>query len=514
MKEKAKKFKETKSCNEKMNKNSKERGITLIALIVTIIVLLILAGVTIATLTGENGIITKAIEARERTNQASAEEQVRLAVAASIGIDGKINLDELNKELENIDAYYKENPISSTNKIEEGDFPAVVTVDGYEVIINENGSIGTSGGSEEGGDTEDTLAGKYYEEDTNIQVGETPVTIPGGATISGIEGEYENIDDGFVIYITKGEEIEDWNADTNENEIKDVQENYDQFVWVPVKTAYITETEIADQTGSTNYEKLQNYITETNEGKTENEQIYPMAIQLSGGTYKGILYNFTEEGGEVKVTPLDYTTTSSNREPAFLTNSSYADGSSYNNVGITQDPDSLQAEYKAMVEKVNKNKGFWVGRYETSHMVDNNSQDNTNEIKVIKGTTEGINNVNWYRMYAQQKSYSSLGLNSGSTITSSMIWGSQWDQIMIWMKGIENTVNSTNGRYYVTNSIGMGNYGISGEDDYDDTSNPAETGCYDVKNIFDLAGNIYDFTLEADDTNVRVERRRRLLLYR
>ena len=472
---------------------------------------MILAGVTIATLTGENGIITKAIEARERTNQASAEEQVRLAVAASIGIDGKINLDELNKELENIDAYYQDNPISSTNKIEEGDFPAVVTVDGYEVIINENGSIGTSGGSEEGGDTEETLAGKYYEEDTDIQVGETPVTIPGGATISGIEGEYENIDDGFVIYITKGEEIEDWNADTNENEIKDVQENYDQFVWVPVKTAYITETEIADQTGSTNYEKLQNYITETNEGKTEHEQIYPMAIQLSDGTYKGILYEFTEENGVVKVTPLDYTTEDDYREPAFLTSSSSGDAGSANNVGITQDPDSLQAEYKAMVEKVNTNKGFWVGRYETSHMVDDNTQDNTNEIKVIKGTTEGINNVNWYRMYAQQKSYSSLGLNSGSTITSSMIWGSQWDQIMIWMKGIENTVNSTNGQYYVTNAVGMGNYGVSGEDDYDDTSNPAETGCYDVKNIFDLAGNIYEWTLEAIDPYDRVTRRRRLL---
>ena len=166
-----------------------------------------------------------------------------------------------------------------------------------------------------------------------------------------------------------------------------------------------------------------------------------------------------------------------------------------------------------MVEKVNTNKGFWVGRYETSHMVDDNTQDNTNEIKVIKGTTEGINNVNWYRMYAQQKSYSSVGLNSGSTITSSMIWGSQWDQIMIWMKGVENTVNSTNGQYYVTNAVGMGNYGVSGEDDYDDTSNPAETGCYDVKNIFDLAGNIHDWTLEANYTVGRVLRRRQLLHY-
>ncbi len=43
---------------EKSNKFS-NKGITLIALIVTIIVLLILAGVTIATLTGENGLLRK-----------------------------------------------------------------------------------------------------------------------------------------------------------------------------------------------------------------------------------------------------------------------------------------------------------------------------------------------------------------------------------------------------------------------------------------------------------------------
>lgn len=42
-----------------------EKGITLIALVITIIVLLILAGVTIATLTGNNGILTKANEAKK-----------------------------------------------------------------------------------------------------------------------------------------------------------------------------------------------------------------------------------------------------------------------------------------------------------------------------------------------------------------------------------------------------------------------------------------------------------------
>ena len=56
----------------------KERGITLIALVITIIVLLILAGVTIATLTGDNGILTKAQEASIQTRGAQVEEVINL----------------------------------------------------------------------------------------------------------------------------------------------------------------------------------------------------------------------------------------------------------------------------------------------------------------------------------------------------------------------------------------------------------------------------------------------------
>lgn len=55
-----------------------ERGITLIALVITIVVLLILAGVAIATLTGPNGIINRASEAREKTEDSQIEEILRL----------------------------------------------------------------------------------------------------------------------------------------------------------------------------------------------------------------------------------------------------------------------------------------------------------------------------------------------------------------------------------------------------------------------------------------------------
>ena len=59
-----------------------QRGITLIALVITIIVLLILAGVSIAMLTGENGILNKATSARSETNKAEAVERINLALNA------------------------------------------------------------------------------------------------------------------------------------------------------------------------------------------------------------------------------------------------------------------------------------------------------------------------------------------------------------------------------------------------------------------------------------------------
>ena len=55
-----------------------EIGITLIALVITIIVLLILAAVSIATLTGENGILTQANNAKEQTRAGEVEEIIGL----------------------------------------------------------------------------------------------------------------------------------------------------------------------------------------------------------------------------------------------------------------------------------------------------------------------------------------------------------------------------------------------------------------------------------------------------
>ena len=75
----------------KTNKNSKKKinqkeiaGITLIALVITIIVLLILAGISISMLSGDNSILNQAGRARNITGQKDVEERIQLAYLASV----------------------------------------------------------------------------------------------------------------------------------------------------------------------------------------------------------------------------------------------------------------------------------------------------------------------------------------------------------------------------------------------------------------------------------------------
>lgn len=82
-----------------------QKGITLIALVITIIVLLILAGVTIAMLTGENGILTKAKTADTDTKNAEAAERINMELQAfktDILANGSIQDDTITKAKANL----------------------------------------------------------------------------------------------------------------------------------------------------------------------------------------------------------------------------------------------------------------------------------------------------------------------------------------------------------------------------------------------------------------------------
>ncbi len=84
-----------------------QKGITLIALVITIIVLLILAGVTIAMLTGENGILNKATGAVSDTEKATAEEAIKMEVYNNIATnEGTFDLTTFTSITTNSDYNY------------------------------------------------------------------------------------------------------------------------------------------------------------------------------------------------------------------------------------------------------------------------------------------------------------------------------------------------------------------------------------------------------------------------
>ena len=84
--------------NKQQKKNSK--GITLVALVVTIIVLLILAGVTITSLLGDEGIISKAQKAAELSKRTQVIEAVQLDILAA-QLEGDITKEKLEEILGN-----------------------------------------------------------------------------------------------------------------------------------------------------------------------------------------------------------------------------------------------------------------------------------------------------------------------------------------------------------------------------------------------------------------------------
>ena len=96
-----------------------QKGITLIALVITIIVLLILAGVSIAMLTGQNGILTRANEAGDRTERAEVAEKVNLAIQSAYADALEANPGSPNLTVQAIaDVYESDNDIATVTGTE------------------------------------------------------------------------------------------------------------------------------------------------------------------------------------------------------------------------------------------------------------------------------------------------------------------------------------------------------------------------------------------------------------
>ena len=165
-------------------------------------------------------------------------------------------------------------------------------------------------------------------------------------------------------------------------------------------------------------------------------------------------------------------------------------------------------EYNLMRTSVINNKGFYVARYEASE----GTGESAGKVQSKEGTTPWVN-IQWGTsmteigttgaVYQAQNMYN----DDEHEVTSTLIYGVQWDAIMNWIDSNyskeDGTCNS-----FVSDSTGQGNYN---EDENTNSWKNNLTSCgssddYRVKNIYDLAGNVFEWTMEAVSTEGRVLR--------
>lgn len=449
------------------NRKMQEKGITLIALVVTIIVLLILAGISISMLTGQNGILNRASEAQEKTGTAQTEELVKLSVTDAL-TQGLGSLTDVNLKTA------LNNNIGAGKYEISGDATSgwTVTVNGKEFKIDSTGKIGgtTSGGSTGGNQGGGTSGGGNLPETAEGQTAGTAIKNPASygtnpnaqATADGAGKSFAKpdgatyvegtVDTGVVVNI-KGSE----------------------FVWVPVDDVVLDTSKDADLPKSSD--------AGTSSGKTYT----PMAVQV-GNDYKGILYEFSGSNGYLKYgSNANYQGSSSQyREPDVV---SRYDGTSSDTVDGKITTTKLTTEYNAMIASVLKYKGFYVARYEagldetTNEVVFKNASVEANN--VTTADTRNIETSSWYGLYKKIKTFTT----DSDKVVSSMIWGSQYDAMMNWM--------AKNGK-----TVGVGsNFSI-----YNDTTTTGRKDTDIINNVKDLYGCHYEWTLEAYNSDSRAFR--------
>ena len=591
------------------------KGITLIALVITIIVLLILAGVTIATLTGDNGILTKAQSAKEKNAQKTVEEQINLAVQASRINEGLvIDKDILEQELTN-------NGIEIT-KSENDELPWTVKKDGYVYTISENGEVKekegiaiTTGDIEilkgsterkkvsaqilsgetgtikwehtgnitlsETGENEVTvnvnsnanagdiatitarIDGKTYQDSINVKIvaqvtsvtaEKIEVSIGDKKKIEKITATPENAE-GIEVTSYVSQDTTKVTVDEKTGEVTGVQEGETTVTinakgklsgtivtgTCSVKVTKLDHSEVVVPTitatgnlankpnikevreGNIPIPQGYNYIkgdkiggavitdAASGEEKVGNEFVWvpvdtlsDMAVPTSGTdanrntNYRGVLYNWsTDATGN---TAYDWSADSTSyREPANLS-SSY-DSTSKNSSWTST---LYQEEYNKMIKSVSQYGGFYVGRYEMS--LNSETKNAESKYGATSANASDTDTNQWYGLYNRAKTYapeknSDNTENASQKVVSSMIWGSQYDAMLKWMKGNKINVTSSSPTDLSIGNTSKNTTRVTGG------ANNGQTVSKDkLSNIYDLLGNSYEWTQEANLTDSRVSR--------
>ena len=272
------------------------------------------------------------------------------------------------------------------------------------------------------------------------------------------------------------------NSTQQDINIFNLQKSVNQFVWVPVND--ISRIYGVDSNGKL-WGKLYDYVY----AETGREPL-----------------NWTENGN---MSIEDISSYNSYREPAILSEydtdsqlQSYLGGKTAYELLV-----EMEENYYKAIKSIEKYGGFYIGRYETGGL---------SETAVVRKMETDINNQTWYTMYEKMKEISV----SNESVKTSMIWGSLWDETLQWLIDSKATISDGTEITYElvgSDSTLWGNYNNStfnyipeGATEPNPTSKHEErevfiipTGSSEytkVNNIYDMAGNVFDWTLEADST--------------
>ena len=428
-------------------KHQIQKGITLIALVITVIVLLILAGTAITLSINGGNLFSKTNEAANEWNAAVAKEETAMKNVLSV-------LDDLS--------------------------PSPVTVS--------------------------TEIPDKWKDSTNISkvaiAGGRTVPIPDGFVVSEIEGE-NTISDGLVIYqtgttstTTEGfwTEIDMTKSDvTNTNFLK-CQTTYNQFVWIPVddinsmimckknNLAYTDENE--EEVPA----KICNIVYDEKSDKIKctvhnSEDICGRLYTVTNGDNQIVSVNGSNKTVQVRTQDFKENTqtwnTTSQREPDLV--EAHDDDT---NATITRT--QLNDSFKAMAKSVAKYGGFYIGRYEAGYIEESIPATGYTNVKGQTVMTADASSADkWYGLYKH--------LNTNiEKAKSSMIWGCQYDQVM---KFIGTQVQ-----------IGHTDRNLPGTDGTSDYRKSGATPLDKMKNIYDLEGNYFEWTAQAVSTAHRIGR--------
>lgn len=275
-----------------------------------------------------------------------------------------------------------------------------------------------------------------------------------------------------------------------ENKWSEIYTKNEEFVDKNGDTAYIPKGFRVSMEEGTN--EIRSGLVITDQIDSNNNSIGNEFVWVPVNDFQ----EFTREDfGENNISENDFITTQPTQQKYYEIQ---GDGITVNN-----ESGASIVEAQNMYKSVRKYKGFYIGRYETGieENVARTSSSDISQTPIVKKNKFIYNYIKWGNDMndedggAVEKARAMYNSENYNGIKSTLCYGVQWDEIMRWIQK-DSSIN-----YILADSQEKGNYDQSG--DLIKTGNYAN---YEIKNIFDLAGNVSEWTMETYDTNQKVLR--------